>query len=153
MGPPRAGISEYGENVIATPLLRQSLSFRSRNWFFATERANMSGNVEQGPETVGGAPRDLNRSVERREALRRFGVYAAVTAPAMTVLLASRQGHAGGFSRNGNANRGGNSGLGGRGGRGGGGHGGGGGGGGGGWVGGGGGGGAGGGGGGGGFSL
>ena len=81
----------------------------------------MSDNVEQGPEATGGEPRELTRSVERREALRRFGVYAAVTAPAMTVLLASRQGHAGGFSRNGNSNRAGNSGLGGRGGRGGGG--------------------------------
>ena len=44
-----------------------------------------------------------------------FGVYAAVTAPAMTVLLASRQSQAGGFSRNGHANRSGNSGLGGHG--------------------------------------
>jgi hypothetical protein len=74
----------------------------------------MSDNVEQGPEAIGRAARDLDRAVERREALRRFGVYAAVTAPAMTALLASRQGKAGGFSRNGNANHGGNSGLGGR---------------------------------------
>jgi hypothetical protein len=81
----------------------------------------MSDNVEHGPEPTGDVKRELTRSVERREALRRFGVYAAATAPAMTVLLASRQGQAGGFSRNGNANRSGNSGLGGRGGRGGGG--------------------------------
>lgn len=71
----------------------------------------MSGNVEHGAEPAGDVKRELTRSVERREALRRFGVYAAVTAPAMTVLLASRQSQAGGFSRNGNANRAGNSGL------------------------------------------
>ena len=58
--------------------------------------------------------RKSGTSVERRELLRRFGVYAAVTAPAMTVLLASRQSEAGGFSRNGHANKGGNSGLGGQ---------------------------------------
>ena len=64
-------------------------------------------------------PAALKRSrtgsaVERREALRRFGVYAACTAPAMTVLLASRQSEAGSFFNNGDANSGGNSGLGGR---------------------------------------
>ena len=52
--------------------------------------------------------------MERREALRRFGVYAACTAPAMTVLLASRQSEAGSFFNNGDAHRGGNSGLAGR---------------------------------------
>ena len=51
--------------------------------------------------------------MERREALRRFGVYAACTAPAMTVLLASRQGNAGSFFDNGDAHRRGKSGLGG----------------------------------------
>lgn len=71
----------------------------------------MSGNLEQGPEATGKVAAETKRSMERREALRRFGVYAAVTAPAMTVLLASRQSQAGGFSRNGNANRSGNSGL------------------------------------------
>lgn len=50
-------------------------------------------------------------SVERREALRRFGVYAACTAPAMTVLLASRQSAAGSFFNNGDAHRRGRSGL------------------------------------------
>ena len=49
--------------------------------------------------------------LERREALRRFGVYAACTAPAMTVLLASRQTAAGSFFNNGDAHRRGNSGL------------------------------------------
>lgn len=37
--------------------------------------------------------------IERRDALKRLGVYAAYTAPAMTVLLASRQGEAANFSR------------------------------------------------------
>ncbi len=36
----------------------------------------------------------VTTDLARREALRRFGAYAAYTAPAMTVLLASRQGHA-----------------------------------------------------------
>lgn len=35
-----------------------------------------------------------SENLGRRETLRRFGGYAAYTAPAMTVLLASRQGHA-----------------------------------------------------------
>jgi hypothetical protein len=39
-------------------------------------------------------------AVERREMLRRFGKFAAFTAPAMTVLMASRQGEAGSFFRN-----------------------------------------------------
>ena len=39
-------------------------------------------------------------AVERRAVLRRFGAYAAFTAPALTVLMASRQSEAGGFSRN-----------------------------------------------------
>jgi hypothetical protein len=38
--------------------------------------------------------------VERREMLRRFGKFAAFTAPAMTVLMASRQSEAGSFFRN-----------------------------------------------------
>ena len=44
-------------------------------------------------------------SLERREALRRFGAYAACAAPVLTVLMASRQSQAGGFSRNGNSSR------------------------------------------------
>ena len=57
--------------------------------------------------------KDPAPSVERREALRRFGIYAACTAPAMTVLLASRQSEAGSFFANGDAHRRGHSGLGG----------------------------------------
>ena len=76
----------------------------------------MSANPERAQADAAPTPvkAETGASVERRELLRRFGVYAAVTAPAMTVLLASRQSEAGGFSRNGNSNRGGNSGLGGR---------------------------------------
>ena len=76
----------------------------------------MSANPERAQVDAAPAPvkAEAGTSVERRELLRKFGVYAAVTAPAMTVLLASRQSEAGGFSRNGHANRGGNSGLGGR---------------------------------------
>src|SRR4051794_41132684 len=86
----------------------------------------MRANTEREEGDVAAAPGkvETGASVERRELLRRFGVYAAVTAPAMTVLLASRQSQAGGFSRNGHANHSGNSGLGGHGGGGGGGHGG-----------------------------
>ena len=36
-------------------------------------------------------------TLERRAMLRRFGTYAAFTAPALTVLMASRQSEAGGF--------------------------------------------------------
>ena len=77
----------------------------------------MSANTERAQVDAALAPvkAESGTSVERRELLRRFGVYAAVTAPAMTVLLASRQSEAGGFSRNGHANKGGNSGLGGHG--------------------------------------
>jgi hypothetical protein len=39
-------------------------------------------------------------AVEHREMLRRFGKFAAFTAPAMTVLMASRQSEAGSFFRN-----------------------------------------------------
>ncbi len=39
--------------------------------------------------------------LERREVLRRFGTYAACTAPAMMVLLSSRQGQAGSFFKKG----------------------------------------------------
>ena len=46
------------------------------------------------------ATNDQASSLERREALRRFGVYAACAAPAMTVLMSSRQSEAGGFLRN-----------------------------------------------------
>ncbi|MFL5335115.1 MAG: hypothetical protein ACJ8H8_18470 [Geminicoccaceae bacterium] len=75
----------------------------------------MTANTEHAQVDVAEAPGKVETgiSVERRELLRRFGVYAAVTAPAMTVLLASRQSQAGGFSRNGHANHSGNSGLGG----------------------------------------
>ena len=66
--------------------------------------------AQSAPGTVDAAP-----PVERREVLRRFGVYAAATAPAMTVLLASRQSNAGSFIANGDAHRRGKSGLGGRG--------------------------------------
>jgi uncharacterized membrane protein YgcG len=77
----------------------------------------MIGDLENGPETkaaadaastAGSAP---TPALERREALRRFGIYAACTAPAMTVLLASRQSEAGSFFANGDAHRRGNSGL------------------------------------------
>ena len=80
----------------------------------------MSANPERAQVDAAPAPvkAATGASVERREVLRKFGVYAAVTAPAMTVLLASRQSEAGGFSRNGHANKGGNSGLGGLGGHG-----------------------------------
>jgi uncharacterized membrane protein len=57
----------------------------------------MSGSDEQVPHAVGPMPADDQRLVERREALRRFGMYAAATAPALTVLLASRQSKAGKF--------------------------------------------------------
>ncbi len=38
------------------------------------------------------------KSQERREALRKMGLMAAYTAPAMTVMLASKKGNAGGLS-------------------------------------------------------
>ncbi len=41
------------------------------------------------------------KGLERREVLQRFGTYAAYTAPAMMVLLSSRQGKAGSFFRKG----------------------------------------------------
>lgn len=41
-------------------------------------------------------------AVERRAVLRRFGAYAAFTAPALTVLMTSRQSEAGGFLRSSN---------------------------------------------------
>ena len=62
------------------------------------------------------ATNDQASSLERREALRRFGVYAACAAPVLTVLMSSRQSEAGGFSRNSNrdgASHGGSSGGGG----------------------------------------
>jgi len=70
----------------------------------------MSNDVEHGEAPEGAAMHE--GGLERREALRRFGVYAACTAPAMTVLLASRQTAAGSFFNNGDAHRRGNSGLG-----------------------------------------
>jgi hypothetical protein len=81
----------------------------------------MSGSVEHdhGEPDAGDALREQVPAVERREALRRFGIYAACTAPAWTVLLASRQSEAGSFFQNGDAHRRGNSGLRGRGGHGG----------------------------------
>ena len=57
----------------------------------------MSGSDEHNSDQVGPLPGDDKRPVERREALRRFGIYAAATAPALTVLLASRQSQAGKF--------------------------------------------------------
>ncbi|HFD16275.1 MAG TPA: hypothetical protein ENJ38_08230 [Rhodospirillales bacterium] len=50
-----------------------------------------------------------SRHLERREVLRRFGSYAAYTAPAMMVLLSSRQGRAGSFIRKGGGRDGGGS--------------------------------------------
>lgn len=50
---------------------------------------NKSGERKDEP-AAGPAPVDAGR----RQALRQFGAFAAYTAPAMTVLLASRQGHA-----------------------------------------------------------
>ncbi len=38
------------------------------------------------------------KSDSRREALRKMGLMAAYTAPAMTVMLASKKGNAGGLS-------------------------------------------------------
>ena len=74
----------------------------------------MTDDLDNGPEaTAGWRQRDPAPAVERREALRRFGIYAACTAPAMTVLLASRQSEAGSFFANGDAHRRGHSGLGG----------------------------------------
>lgn len=78
----------------------------------------MSERIEHGQAVDGEAAR-AGSGLERREALRRFGVYAACTAPAMTVLLASRQSDAGSFFNNGDAHRGGKSGLSGGGGKGG----------------------------------
>ncbi len=70
----------------------------------------MSERIEHGQAADDEAAR-TGSGLERREALRRFGVYAACTAPAMTVLLASRQSDAGSFFNNGDAHRGGKSGL------------------------------------------
>ena len=77
-----------------------------------TEITYMSGTHEHHAEAQRTEPGAGGPSVERREALRRFGVYAACTAPAMTVLLASRQSAAGSFSSNSSANGPGKSGLG-----------------------------------------
>lgn len=46
------------------------------------------------------------KSNERREALRKMGKFAAYTAPAMMVMLASKKGNAGRFSNNGFGNGG-----------------------------------------------
>ena len=75
----------------------------------------MIGDLDNDCEATptGTGAKDPAPSVERREALRRFGIYAACTAPAMTVLLASRQSEAGSFFANGDAHRRGHSGLGG----------------------------------------
>jgi hypothetical protein len=55
---------------------------------------------EAGAAPVSPESGELDRvAVERREMLRRFGKFAAFTAPAMTVLMASRQGEAGSFFR------------------------------------------------------
>jgi hypothetical protein len=83
----------------------------------------MNGDLDHSPEAAGDTQSGSlpAASLERRAALRCFGIYAACTAPAMTVLLASRQSEAGSFFANGDAHRRGNSGLGGGGGHGGGG--------------------------------
>ena len=73
----------------------------------------MTDHIDNGPEATPGGGSSPAPAVERREALRRFGIYAACTAPAMTVLLASRQSEAGSFFANGDAHRRGHSGLGG----------------------------------------
>ena len=73
----------------------------------------MTDHLDNGPEATPGGGNGPAPAVERREALRRFGIYAACTAPAMTVLLASRQSEAGSFFANGDAHRRGHSGLGG----------------------------------------
>jgi hypothetical protein len=55
----------------------------------------MADETELEPGAAPGNPEsgDLDTAaVERREMLRRFGKFAAFTAPAMTVLMASRQG-------------------------------------------------------------
>jgi len=57
--------------------------------------------LEPGATTVNPEASELDPAVvERRELLRRFGKFAAFTAPAMTVLMASRQSEAGSFFRN-----------------------------------------------------
>ena len=73
----------------------------------------MTDHLDNGPEATPGGGNGPAPAVERREALRGFGIYAACTAPAMTVLLASRQSEAGSFFANGDAHRSGHSGLGG----------------------------------------
>lgn len=50
----------------------------------------MSSERNESPTPAERPPVDAGR----RQALRQFGAFAAYTAPAMTVLLASRQGHA-----------------------------------------------------------
>lgn len=67
-----------------------------------TERG--SGCAHPVGEAVGAVEKE---AVERREVLRRFGVYAACTAPAMTVLLASRQAGAMGIRHKGGGGGGG----------------------------------------------
>jgi hypothetical protein len=57
----------------------------------------MSGRANQVTKSAESVANEMTRSMERREALGRFGMYAAVTAPAMTVLLASRQSRAAKF--------------------------------------------------------
>jgi hypothetical protein len=52
---------------------------------------------------------DASSVEQRRAILRRFGVYAAATAPAMVVLMASRQSEAGSFLRNSSHNKSGGS--------------------------------------------
>ncbi len=54
----------------------------------------------------------LAKGLERREVLQRFGSYAAYTAPAMMVLLSSRQGRAGSFFKKGGGKDGGSGSLG-----------------------------------------
>jgi uncharacterized membrane protein YgcG len=62
----------------------------------------MTGIDNHNAETLSVPAKTDEAPMERREVLRRFGIYAAVTAPAMTVLLASRQSEAMGSKRSGN---------------------------------------------------
>jgi hypothetical protein len=67
-----------------------------------TERSNMADEPELEPSATPVNPESGefdSAAVERREMLRRFGKFAAFTAPAMTVLMASRQSEAGSFFR------------------------------------------------------
>ncbi len=57
--------------------------------------------MKAGKRTTPRSENGTAKGIERREVLQRFGTYAAYTAPAMMVLLSSRQGRAGSFFRKG----------------------------------------------------